>query len=273
MIRSSDQRRASMRPSGRGWPTPTKPMPCRVCGKPAVSAPHDRSDLGQGLKGIGRIPWPSAEGHPSKRYCESCYRERAWRFHYAGHRWERQARLDGLLRCAGVPDKYIEARFSACDSDTPHEALKAVREWARRPAGVLFLWGDVGRGKSFLAACAFREWKRHHDDGLWVSEELLMKELRAGFAQGQAAVDRAGGGPVLVYDDLLAHAVGDWELRPVRRILDRRHAEMRPTIVTCNVNLETVAERLDDRTASRIAEAGRVVRIAGEDRRLTRHGK
>ncbi len=267
--------------------TPTEPNPCKVCGQPATCPPHDRSDLGHHV--IGYLPWPRLRGHPSKVYCPDCLRARADRLLAAGHRWRRRQVAERRMSSAGVPERFRAARFKLCDSRTPEKALQDVREWIKRPDGVLFIHGPVGVGKTHLAACAVASWleggrwladRRRVDDrdgARWIGEGALLTNLRAGFNRrdgwSEADLQDLIDAPLLAYDDLLTEPVSDWSGSVVRRIVGGRYDANRPTIITSNVGLQTVAERLDDRTASRIHEAGRVVRIAGEDRRLTRHGK
>ena len=61
----------------------------------------------------------------------------------------------------------------------------------------------------------------------------------------------------LVLDDLGAGSLSDCERRYTLELIDTRLNKLRPTIVTSNWNLQEIAERMDDRIASRLADLRR----------------
>jgi hypothetical protein len=76
---------------------------------------------------------------------------------------------------------------------------------------------------------------------------------------------------LLALDDLGAGGLSDFERRVTLEIFDRRLNDRRPTVVTTNWELESIAEKMDDRIASRLATYA-CLRLGGEDRRLSVFG-
>ncbi|MBN1508747.1 MAG: hypothetical protein JW955_18000 [Sedimentisphaerales bacterium] len=61
----------------------------------------------------------------------------------------------------------------------------------------------------------------------------------------------------------------DFSLRTFLVLLDQRLEACRPTFITTNKPLEQLGESFDDRTASRLIQACRIVKLEGRDRRQT----
>jgi DNA replication protein DnaC len=72
----------------------------------------------------------------------------------------------------------------------------------------------------------------------------------------------------LVIDDLGARRPTDFAIDSVYRIVDRRWNHQQETLVTSNLSVQEIADRWDERIASRIASFGRVVKMDGPDQRL-----
>ena len=73
----------------------------------------------------------------------------------------------------------------------------------------------------------------------------------------------------LILDDLGAGSLSDHERRFTHDLLDRRINRNRRTVVTSNWTLEQIAERMDDRIASRLGSFTQL-ELRGRDRRLER---
>ena len=71
----------------------------------------------------------------------------------------------------------------------------------------------------------------------------------------------------LVFDDLGAGSLSDCERRYTLELLDTRQNKLRPTVVTSNWDLQEIAERMDDRVASRLAGFA-ALELSGKDKRL-----
>ena len=75
--------------------------------------------------------------------------------------------------------------------------------------------------------------------------------------------------PLLTIDDLGAEKVSEWSRQVIYLLIDRRYRDMKQTIITSNLTQGQLAEQLDARIASRIAEMGLVIDLGDKDYRLT----
>jgi DNA replication protein DnaC len=109
----------------------------------------------------------------------------------------------------------------------------------------------------------------------WISAVDLLLQIRGTFRPGsenteESIIEEYSDCRLLVLDDLGAEKTSEWSLQTLYTIIDRRYREERQTIITSNLSLDELASQVDDRIASRLSELCRVVRLAGEDRRVKR---
>lgn len=149
-----------------------------------------------------------------------------------------------------------------------------VRGWVQRfladrtTCGTLLLTGPVGRGKSCEAAGALRgcvlgcansaELLRWH----YTTYPNLNAALRPAHDDSHLeALDEASTVDLLVIDDLGTGSYTDWAAESLYRIIDARWSNDRPTIVTTNLDPESLGKLIGDRIASRLSE-GTTVALA-----------
>lgn len=151
-------------------------------------------------------------------------------------------------------------------------ALKAARDFAaqRTPAPhFLTLTGPVGTGKSHLEFAIGWEWlETGKGEVRYWQTEALLDELRRGYRGEGLATDDTYGlldqvtlCPLLLLDDLGAHAQSGWAVAKLDQIIDARYENERWTVVTTN-NPADLSERLQDRL-----RAGVCILMAGESHR------
>lgn len=73
---------------------------------------------------------------------------------------------------------------------------------------------------------------------------------------------------VLILDDIGSERITDYVAEVFYLIINHRYNEMKPTIFTSNLKVGELAQRIGDRTASRIVEMCEVVQLGGNDRRI-----
>jgi len=163
--------------------------------------------------------------------------------------WRRKA-----LAHSGVPRRLLDKLENTEDRD----ALRAVREWLEETTTFLFLTGDINVGKTFAAS-----WAVSRRGGLFrKARDILALSQYDGEAWN--ALYHA---PFLAIDDLGAEALDgkDWGAAALRGLIDRRYDDEARTIVTLNIELETMRERYGQdggRLFRRLKEAGKWVEIA-----------
>lgn len=214
-------------------------------------------------RGLGHItagpiddqPTPDEPGHP-----EYHRRQRAT---IAVKRWT-----------TATPYRYQEA-----EATHPQVTAWADRAIADpRTAGILFLTGPFGTGKTHQAYGALRRIAEAGPDRF---------ELIALTAPDMYALMRPGGSergpeyevkrlmriPLLLIDDLGTEKISEFTEEATYRILNERYNECRPLIITSNLpvanpNGPDLHDQLGARITSRLAQTTTVVALGGNDRRL-----
>jgi DNA replication protein DnaC len=180
-----------------------------------------------------------------------------------------------------IPRRYRGVSFDRPPvSDIARTAPEQVQAVRRYVHGVgenldagrgLWLWGDVGTGKTTLAMLVS---KAAIDAGRSVaiySLPRLLNLLRVSLEASGGLIDlldRLGAVDLLHIDDLGAENQTDWVLEQLYSIVNARYETERAIIATTNLPPDELGEHLGDRTVSRLVEiCGDPITLAGEDRR------
>jgi predicted ATPase len=180
---------------------------------------------------------------------------------------QRLVQMKARAEAAGVPIRFQAAKPEDIDPFTWSQYEEALADKEG-----LFLHGPAGTGKTHLAVAAMHALPRHRGERFVSVPELLM-ELRNTFRDGERVseidiIDRYASAPLLILDDLGAEKSTDFAIQALYIIIDRRYARMLPTIITSNLSVDEIAEKVGDRIASRIAGMCKVIEMQGKDRRI-----
>jgi DNA replication protein DnaC len=168
---------------------------------------------------------------------------------------------------ATVPRRFQTAALDEFDA----RVADPLREWASaapRGRSSVVMLGPAGSGKSRLAAAVCRRvLDRSPDRVRWWTEADLLDACRPGGAgEGGARTVE-----VLVLDDLGASAPTEWGVAQLLAIVDARWRDELPTIATTNcASRVDLADRIGERTVSRLAGGALTLRLSGADRRYMR---
>jgi DNA replication protein DnaC len=193
----------------------------------------------------------------------------------------RIARVRAQALAGRVPRKYRGVSFERPPvSDIARvapEEVRQVRRYVQRidehlDAGQgLWLWGDVGTGKTTLAMLASQAALEAGRSVVIHSLPRLLNLIRnaieseagmVGFLERLTAVD------LLHIDDLGAENTTDWVLEQLYSIINTRYEDERAMIVTTNLKFEELLEQLGERTVSRlVAICGDPLMLYGDDKR------
>jgi DNA replication protein DnaC len=134
---------------------------------------------------------------------------------------------------------------------------------------LLFL-GDVGRGKTHLAAAILQEVLRQGYDGVFVVVIELLNEIRESYENlGKKESDLlkvVKEVDLLVLDDLAAaERFTEWEKGKLYEIINARYEDEKPTIITTNRTISWIEERLGKKVVDRLMEmCGDIIPVTGD---------
>lgn len=184
-------------------------------------------------------------------------------------RWQamRNAKTSGIagyIKKCGVPKIFLDAEVQKTDKVS------------------VFLTGACGTGKTYKAVGMLKYLiKQLSCEVFWNSSgyiypifitvpELLMK-IRSCFSLNECEeiiVSKYSACPMLILDDIGVEKTSEWALQTLYIILNNRYSNQLQTIITSNLTIEEIGNKLGDRIASRIAGMCKIVKLAGRDRRI-----
>ena len=201
------------------------------------------------------------------------------------------------MAALGVPERYADESFATYKPThlTQETALILARgfatEWPmNRGEGLTFV-GAVGTGKTHLATCILRACAEKGATGIFVNTRDLLKAMRDSFnGKAGAPTEEEILRPVLrsdlaILDDVGAEKPSEWTFEQVEHIISKRYDASLSTLVTANYLFERaapraaggygtpsfesmkecLADRIGERSASRLQQMTRRVDLAGDD--------
>jgi len=248
-------------------------VPCRFCGEPITVTP---------LPGpFGLTPFSNI-AHAA---CIIAEEQRAAEEEREARSRARQAALvalradlPGALERCGVPRHWLDASFDLCP-DLPAKLSETARRWAEKPAGILYLYGVPGSGKTYLGVSVLRAVLEAgtlpRSACQFIRERCFLDGLKASFTPDAAPVNprllpmhHPRRVELLLLDDLASSRLTDWAKGELAGLLEARHAADLPTILTSNIAPGALAEVIDGRVASRVAESHMMLQFPPRDLRV-----
>ncbi len=182
----------------------------------------------------------------------------------------------GRLRTQGIQDRrYCNWTFESDDGRNPQQMDRAMRyclrweEMYRDNIGLL-LWGNVGTGKTFFAACIANYLIDRGVPVLMTNFIRLSNALMAIDGNRNGYIKSLDRYKLLIIDDLGAERQSDYMLEQVYNIIDSRYKNGQPLIVTTNLPLSEIKNPSDikySRIYSRLIEMCVPIKFEGSDRR------
>lgn len=191
---------------------------------------------------------------------------------------QEQSRIANL-KSRGIQDFAIQSwTFENDDKKNPamsDRAMKYYKQWEKMYAeniGIL-LWGNVGTGKTYFAACIANALL---EDGVPVLMTNFPKIINAlsGFQieDKNEYVDSLNRYDLLIIDDLGAERQSEFAQEVVFNVIDSRYKSGKPLIVTTNMTLDDLKSPKNitcTRIYDRILEMCVPIRFDGESRRAS----
>ncbi len=130
-----------------------------------------------------------------------------------------------------------------------------ARAFAAEPEGWILIHGPSGAGKTHVAAAIANACMERGNPALFVVVPDLLDHLRAAYNPGaevryDALFEQVRSAPVLILDDLGTQNATAWAEEKLFQILNHRYNAQLPTVVTTNLPVD----RLDDRLRMRLTD-------------------
>ena len=163
----------------------------------------------------------------------------------------RQQEHDSLvrrLRADCFPYRtFVDAVFKDPEEDNRQEmiARKYIQNWEevrKENIGLLF-WGDVGTGKTHLAACIANALIKREVPVKMVNFSYI---LNAGFEKRNEIIESLTNYGLLIIDDFGTERGTDFGLETVHSVLDARYNSGKPMIITTNLSLQQLKSPEDE---------------------------
>ncbi len=179
------------------------------------------------------------------------------------------------LKTAGIQEKalYLWTFDTAEDSAAIRMAKRYVDRWKevkQKNLGLL-LWGDVGTGKSFTAACIANALLEQGVPVLMTNFSKILNQMGGMYSEERYRyIASLSSYDLLIIDDLGIERNTEYALEQVYAVVDERYKSGKPLIVTTNLTIGEIRNAEDvahARIYSRVLELCTPVQVRGCDRR------
>lgn len=192
-----------------------------------------------------------------------------------------EIRYQKALRSSGLPPEYINKTLANFEPEQNSEALSRIKKYITeerwRQGMGLILVGPVGVGKTHLASGIIHELSKRDIFVLFLFVPDFLEELRdtydEDYEEEEDKFELAREAQVLVLDDLGTERITDWAKEKITQLLNYRYNNILPTIVTTNLTLKEMEERIGERALSRLLGRSEIIPIVGKDRRVKNASK
>ena len=218
-------------------------------------------------------------GHERTPYCLcKCAAEQREREEKERKRREHELRIQEK-RKAGFPDKDLINCTFANDDHANEKISNVAQRYAAnfdsmlKDGKGLLLFGGVGTGKTFTAACIANALIDKGYDCLVTNFARLINTISGMYAGKQEYIDSLNAFDLLIIDDLAAERDTEYMNEIVYNIVDSRYRAGLPMIITTNLTADELKNPVDvrkQRVYSRLLEICIPIEVTGEDRRRTR---
>ena len=179
-------------------------------------------------------------------------------------------------RSMGFPESEMANWNFAADDGSNPQMTTAMQNYVqhfdtfRKQGKGLLLFGNVGTGKTFLAACVANALIDTGVPCLVTNFARIANTVQGLFEGRQEYYDSLNKFPLLVLDDLSAERKTEYMQEIVFNVIDARYRAKLPLIITTNLTRQELQQPADityQRIFSRLFEMCTPIEVAGADRR------
>lgn len=186
-----------------------------------------------------------------------------------------------LKRDSRIGAKFARRTFETFESDKFPKAYEICLRYAKnfeiasRGGKGLILFGDAGTGKTHLASAISNYLMDDFIPVKFGTFADLLDSLKDSFRTDRQTkiVKTLGEIPLLVIDDLGKERYTEWASQILFQVIDKRYNKELPTIITTNLPLQALRQRLGDPIMSRLSETCYGIQMKGENYRYAHREK
>lgn len=189
---------------------------------------------------------------------------------------ERQLQRIQRLRMQGFDKAEMQRWTFDTDDRQQPQVRRAMQAYVdgfpdfRGSGSGLLLYGSVGTGKTFAAACAANALIDQGVPVLMTNFSRIINRIQASFDGRQEYIDSFNAFDLLIIDDLAAERQTEYVNEIVYSVIDARYRAGLPMIITTNISARDMERETDlarQRIYSRILERCHPIKVEGGDRR------
>lgn len=191
-------------------------------------------------------------------------------------RQEMLIRINRYRHTCLADEQYKECTFDTDDGADPKasefcKAYVANWEWVQENNAGVMLWGDVGGGKTFLAACIANALIDKDIPATMTTIPKLVAAMTKDFgAERGNVLYMVANAPLLILDDVGTERDTEFSNEQVYEIINTRYKAKKPLIVTTNLTMSAMKNAEDvthRRIYDRIVEMCTPCRVTSSGRR------
>ena len=210
---------------------------------------EDEAEICPRCHGAGFLRRDVALGHPDFGKAAPCDCVKAETAESRLARLQRYSSLGPLTRLTFANLIEHGRSTNPRDRDLFHSLIQDARGFAEEPEGWLLVHGPSGAGKTHVAAAIANRCLERGRPALFVVVPDLLDHLRASYRPDSemgydALLEQVRLAPVLILDDLGTQSSTAWAQEKLFQILNHRYNAQLPTVVTTNLSIDRIDERL-----------------------------
>lgn len=180
------------------------------------------------------------------------------------------------LRARGFQDQAMRSWTFATDDGTSPELMRKMKAYVKKFQQMrdenrgLLLYGTVGTGKTFAAACVANELIDRNVPVIMTSFPRIINALQGTWENKQQYLDDLNDCDLLVIDDFAVERQTEYVQEIIYEVIDSRYKVGYPLILTTNLTaheLKNPGDISKARIYSRILEMCHPIEVKGADRR------